>query len=46
MTMSNSRERINESRQLSEVDYFGDAWATVYMDIAEKLRADNLQTTA
>ena len=42
--MTNKREQANESR-LTEVDYFADAWASVYMDIAEKLRADNPQTT-
>jgi hypothetical protein len=43
--MKENREP-NAKNRLREVDYFTDSWAMVYMDITEKLRADNPQTTA
>ncbi len=43
--MKENREPNAENR-LREVDYFADSWALVDMDIAEKLRADNPETTA
>ena len=43
--MKENREPNAENR-LREVDYFADSWALVDMDIAEKLRADNSETTA